>query len=106
MHFEQPTEEFQYPNLVETVNFFYFQGYEGFQDSKMYCWPPFLNEAASIAASIAASKLHYQAKMLWASSNNGKMMLEVILETWVEKIRQNMFPLLGKHKILIKTWKK
>ena len=32
-------------------------------------------------------------KMVWASMDNGKMMLEVILEAWVEKIEQKyVFP--------------
>ena len=85
MHFEQPTEEFQYPNLVETVDFFTSKGMRGFKTLRGTV-PQFLSEAASIAASIASSELHYQPKMLWASSNNGKMMLEVILEAWSEKI--------------------
>ena len=35
-------------------------------------------------------------KMLWAIRDNGKMMLEVILEAWVEKIEQ---------KYVFPTWK-
>ena len=44
-------------------------------------------------------------KMVWASRDNGEMMLEVILEAWVEKIEQKYVFLNWKHKILIKLAK-
>ena len=50
MDFKEPTEEFQYPNLVETADFFTSKAMRGFKTLRGIV-PPFLNEAASIAAS-------------------------------------------------------
>ena len=72
VHFERPPEDFQYPNQLHLL--FYIQGYRGLKDLNWDCTLISFNEAASIAA----SKFHYQPKMLRASRENGKMMLEVI----------------------------
>ena len=89
MHIERPTEQFQHQKLLDSC-FFPTKGYDGvFFQTLSGMLSPFFNEAASIAA----SNLNRTTKMLRASIENGKMMLEVMLEAWGEKNKQKyVFP--------------
>ena len=91
MRFERPIEKFQCPNLLETSYLFYIQGYEGSLSPQGVLNILFSNEEASMQPPSCIRSLQIvmgNQKMVWASRDNGKMMLEVILEALVEKIEQ------------------
>ena len=96
MDFERPTEQLQHPNLLDNWFFPILEVWGIFKTLKRIV-PSVFNEAASIAASDATSKFNKTTEMLWAISDHGKIMLEVLLEAQVAKIEQKfVFPIWNK----------
>ena len=88
MRFERPTEKFQCQKVSETAIFLTSRGMRGHEDHFLLRKPP-----CSLQVELEASKLHCNKKIVWAIRDNDKMMLEVILEAWFEKIEQKyVFP--------------